>query len=237
MIFFLRKNRNFKFLRGFSQSLRFSSNNFDFVGSWPEEEKSKFLQDFRLLTDFVSESEEKEILNEVDPYLKRQKYEFDHWDDAIHGFRETERKHWYPKNKEILSRVMKVAFEDDKILPHIHVLDLDAAGIIKPHVDSVRYCGSTIAGLSLASDAIMRLIRIDETQYKDNSEYRNMNLGDKGYFVDVLLKQRSLYICSFTARYNFTHEILGQDVKVFNKSIPVEKKRRVSVICRNEPKI
>ena len=32
--------------------------------------------------DFVSEDEEGVLLKEVEPYLKRQKYQFDHWDDV-----------------------------------------------------------------------------------------------------------------------------------------------------------
>lgn len=32
--------------------------------------------------DFVSEEEEGMLLKEVEPYLKRQKYQFDHWDDV-----------------------------------------------------------------------------------------------------------------------------------------------------------
>lgn len=214
---------------------KFSTSCFDFVGEWPSNEKTQFVTDMQVLQDFITPAEEESLLNEVDPYLKRLKYEFDHWDDAIHGFRETERKAWYPANKEILGRVMTRAFSEEKVLPHIHVLDLAGEGVIKPHVDSVRFCGSTIAGLSLLSDAVMRLVRIDETQYKDNAEYRNLNLTGKGFFVDILLPRRSLYIMSFTARYNFTHEVLGKQVTCFKGDRAVDKGRRVSVICRNEP--
>lgn len=56
---------------------------------------------------------------------------------AIHGFRETERQHWYPHNKNIILKVNKLAF-DEEIMPYIHVLDLAANGVIKPHVDSSR---------------------------------------------------------------------------------------------------
>lgn len=56
---------------------------------------------------------------------------------AIHGFRETERKHWYPHNREVLERVRQVGF-DGEIMPYIHILDLAPQGLIKPHVDSTR---------------------------------------------------------------------------------------------------
>lgn len=32
--------------------------------------------------DFLTESEEKTLLDEIEPYLKRLRYEFDHWDDV-----------------------------------------------------------------------------------------------------------------------------------------------------------
>lgn len=32
--------------------------------------------------DFISESEEKSLLNEIEPYMKQLRYEFDHWDNV-----------------------------------------------------------------------------------------------------------------------------------------------------------
>lgn len=107
-----------------------------------------------IIEDFLTEPEEEALFAEVDPYMKRLRYEFDHWDDvslmqvyintfssrqqqAIHGFRETERQKWYPDNKKIIDRVNATAFIGS-ILPHIHVLDLADKGVIKPHVDSSR---------------------------------------------------------------------------------------------------
>lgn len=101
-----------------------------------------------------------------------------------------------------------VAFpEGSQLLGPVHVLDLDKEGYIKPHIDSVKvcvklfvqyhssvictlflfsmtvaffcqFCGSTIAGLSLLSDSIMRLV--PENNSTD--------------WVDLLLSRRSLYI-------------------------------------------
>lgn len=56
---------------------------------------------------------------------------------AIHGFRETERKHWYPHNRKIIEKIAEIAFKG-QIMPHIHILDLAENGVIKPHVDSSR---------------------------------------------------------------------------------------------------
>lgn len=61
------------------------------------------------------------------------------WLQAILGYRETERKNWTQKNKGILERVKQLAFSPDaSLLPYVHVLDLKASGVIKPHVDSVK---------------------------------------------------------------------------------------------------
>jgi alkylated DNA repair protein alkB homolog 7 len=77
-------------------------------------------------------------------------------------------------------------------------------GHIKPHVDSVRFCGNTIAGLSLLSDSVMRLIRTtesDEIAAKDQSsnDYSRTKFekDENAFYADVLLKRRSLYIMKY----------------------------------------
>ncbi|KAM6904421.1 alpha-ketoglutarate-dependent dioxygenase alkB homolog 7, mitochondrial [Xenentodon cancila] len=170
-------------------------------------------------TAFITEEEEAALLRELEPGLKKKRYEFDHWDDAIHGYRETERVRWGAACEEILNRVRSAAFaEGSPLLGPVHVLDLDKAGYIKPHIDSVKFCGSTIAGLSLLSDSIMRLVKEDSPNE----------------WLDLLLSRRSLYILRDQARYNFTHEILKDEDSVFNGQ-KVPRQRRISVICRNLP--
>ncbi|XP_004530451.1 alpha-ketoglutarate-dependent dioxygenase alkB homolog 7, mitochondrial [Ceratitis capitata] len=234
---------------------------FEFHGDWPVAEKQSFLKDMRLHTNFVSHEEENKLIEEIEPYMKRLHYEDAHWDDAIHGFRETERKQWYPHNRAVLERVRQIAF-DGEIMPYVHILDLAAAGVIKPHVDSTRYCGNTIAGISLLSDSVMRLVRVDERKYQQgqpveapagasenntaasvaqnaaepNDAYRNQPVTtlENNFYVDVLLRRRSMYIMSHTSRYNFSHEILANDVSSF-RGQHIKKDRRISIICRNEP--
>ena len=94
---------------------------------------------------------------------------------------------WSEENQKILQRVRQFAFdafsdtENTNLLSHIHILDLHEDGYIKPHVDAVRFCGNTIAGISLLSDAVMKL-----TNEKDKSKYGL-----------ALLKRRSLYIMRY----------------------------------------
>ncbi|XP_069110067.1 alpha-ketoglutarate-dependent dioxygenase alkB homolog 7, mitochondrial-like [Argopecten irradians] len=168
---------------------------------------------------FISPDEEQQLFNEIEPYMKRLRYEYDHWDGAIQGYRETERRKWTKKNEAVLKRVGDLAFPPDvQPLAHVHILDLSKDGHIKPHIDAVRFCGSTIAGLCLLSPCVMRLVH-DK---------------DKQRWADILLDRRSLYIMKDAARYDYTHEVLSNEESVFNGH-PVPKDRRISVIMRNEP--
>ncbi|KAJ0001019.1 hypothetical protein NQD34_006039 [Periophthalmus magnuspinnatus] len=168
---------------------------------------------------FITEEEEAALLKELEPGLKRKRYEFDHWDNAIHGYRETERVTWGPACAEVLNRVRSLAFPSDSpLLGPVHVLDLDQKGYIKPHIDSVKFCGSTIAGLNLLSASVMRLVKQDSPHE----------------WLDLLLPRYSLYIMREEARYDFTHEILKDEESVFNGQ-RVPRQRRISVICRNLP--
>eukprot|EP00058_Branchiostoma_floridae_P017143 XP_002602631.1 hypothetical protein BRAFLDRAFT_266169 [Branchiostoma floridae] len=171
---------------------------------------------------FISEEEEEILFKEVEPKLKRiLRYEFDHWDDAIHGYREIERSDWSEQSQPILQRLRRLAFPPGVAQLHlVHVLDLAKEGWIKPHVDSVKFAGNTIAGLSLLSPSVMRLVHSD----------------NKAWVADVLLKPRSLYIMRDAMRYDYTHEILKAEESKF-RGEEVPRNRRVSVICRNEPPV
>ncbi|XP_055317631.1 alpha-ketoglutarate-dependent dioxygenase alkB homolog 7, mitochondrial [Sitodiplosis mosellana] len=219
---------------------------FDFYDEWPADVKTEFVRDMILIEDFISEEEEEHLFAETKKTMKRMRYQYDHWDDAIHGYREMEKTDWWPENERIFERVRSKAFVAN-VLPHVHILDLAADGIIKPHVDSSRYCGTTIAGLSLLTDCIMRLKRVDENQHKQSreggddrkqsgnqskQEVNNLEKSEFSYFVDILLKRRSLYIMKDSARYKFSHEVLASKSKFMGNE--VVKDQRISIICRNQ---
>uniref|UniRef100_A0A8C4Q2I5 AlkB homolog 7 n=1 Tax=Eptatretus burgeri TaxID=7764 RepID=A0A8C4Q2I5_EPTBU len=172
----------------------------------------------RVCEEFVSPREEQILLEEVEPSFRKLKYQFDHWDDAIHGYREIEREKWGAEAAPLLHRVCETAFGTGReVSPLIHVLDLDAHGYIKPHVDSIKFCGNTIAGLSLLSTCIMRFV------HERTAEQ-----------MDVLLRRRSLYIMWDKVRYEFTHEILKNEESYYEgKHIP--RSRRIAIISRNFP--
>lgn len=66
----------------------------------------------------------------------------------------------------------------------------------------LQYCGTTIAGISLLSDSVMRLVRTDEKKYqqgKDSQDdYRSQpsdaEIKENKFYADVLLRRFSLYI-------------------------------------------
>lgn len=89
----------------------------------------------------------------------------------------------------------------------------------------------------------MRLVRVDEKKYQQQSgaDYRaqpsastDESPAKYDFFADILLPRYSLYIMRNSARFNFTHEILGNKDSQFNGT-PIVKDRRISIICRNEP--
>ncbi|NXH19424.1 ALKB7 dioxygenase, partial [Bucco capensis] len=167
---------------------------------------------------FVSRGEQEELLRELEPLLRRRPYQFDHWDGAICGYRETERWHWGAVGQAVLGRVAAAFPPEHPPQPLVHVLDLHPRGHVRPHVDSVKFCGCTIAGVSLLSPSVMRLVSCQAP----------------GQWLELLLEPGSLYILRGAARYDFTHEILPEEASFFGAQ-PVPRGRRVAIICRNAP--
>ncbi|XP_076756510.1 alpha-ketoglutarate-dependent dioxygenase alkB homolog 7, mitochondrial [Xylocopa sonorina] len=189
------------------------------IDTSPENWKVELVNTMQIIPNFVTVEEEKSLMEEIDPYMQKLRYEQSHWDDAIHSYRETERSKWNEKNTKIINKIREKAFPKGMSqIPLIHVLDLAKDGWIKPHVDSVRFCGEIIAGLSLLTDCVMRLQMIN----------------NEALYKDFLLPRRSLYIMSGAARYNYNHEIFKNEKSYFEgQHIP--KDRRISVICRSQP--
>lgn len=84
-------------------------------------------------------------------------------------------------------------------------------------------------------------MRLEQTteDHSASSDYRNQSTPTDEqkkslYSVKILLKRYSLYVMSHSARYDFTHEILKQE-ESFLRNQKIDKDRRISIICRNEP--
>jgi len=184
-----------------------------------EKVRSALVTDLLLYDDFVNQQEHDSLMKEIDRSFRRTKYQYDHWDGAICGFRETEKSRWQPENEVIVQRIRDVAFVGETFSPLTHVLDLAKDGSISPHIDSVKFCGSLISGLNLMSSAVMRFVHNE----------------DKGIVIDLLLPVLSLYVMKDSLRFDFTHEVLGEEFSYWNKR-HVPRERRVSILMRNEPR-
>ena len=183
---------------------------------------ANFLTDCTVRAEFVSEEEEAQLLAEIEPHMKRRRWEEAHWDQQIHLYREREQRSWSADNQRLIDRIWAASFADQRRRsPFVHVLDLHADGFIRPHLDEKRYCGPVISGLSLLSDSVMRLCH----QHEEMGQLCR---------ADVLLPRRSLYRLSGTARFEFTHAILANAESHF-RGQPVPRQRRISVICRELP--
>jgi alkylated DNA repair protein alkB family protein 7 len=111
-----------------------------------------------------------------------------------------------------------------------HAIHLKKEGLLTSHVDSIKFSGDIVAGVSLLSSSIMRLRpaspselagtaiveEVDDARNlkeageadNDNTENdRSKSIMDAGY-VDLFLPPRSLYVLSGVSRYMYTHEIL-----------------------------
>ncbi|KAL3110817.1 hypothetical protein niasHT_014754 [Heterodera trifolii] len=190
-------------------------------GQWPAEVLAKFLADCSVLGDFVSEEEETQLLDEVWPHMKRMRWEDEHWDGQIQRYREREQmlENWLPENQALIQRIWHTSFPAPfEPSPYVHILDLHQDGLISPHLDKSRYCGRVISGLSLLSASVMRM------------RHKSAELGPL-CVADLLLSRRSLYRLSGSARYDFTHALLGADESRFGTQT-VPRERRIALICR-----
>ncbi len=57
-------------------------NKFFFSPNWCEDSIRLLRNSFLIMTDFISTDQEESLFKEVEPHLKRQVYEKDHWDEV-----------------------------------------------------------------------------------------------------------------------------------------------------------
>lgn len=122
-----------------------------------------------------------------------------------------------------------------------HVIELAKTGELNAHVDSVRFSGDMVAGLSLQSASIMRLLvptaenkdgDVDQNNHDYHRDYEtnvvsapltgsssehgdNNNNSSNMSFVDLHLLPKSLYVLSGLSRYRYTHELLPDGATFF----------------------
>lgn len=166
--------------------------------------------DIRVIPDVITKTEEDLLRSYLSGQFDKMKFQEGHWDQVIVGYREKTIGNISELPRfvsGILGRVTKWLLLDGRPLLPIHALELQSTGFIAAHVDSVKFSGGVLAGLSLFSDAVMRLRPARDHVALD-------------CVVDLMLPARSLYVLTGAARYDWTHEIqagmccFGLDVAV-----------------------
>jgi len=223
----------------------------------------------------VSERETDALVQDIQLRMKRRRYEKGHWDAVITHHKEIEMP--LPSEVSIggggggahsLSDLSVAAInrirhqlEEKYFGPEgrtkdrlpiqwipCHGIDLKKEGQLTAHVDSVRYSGLIVAGLSLLSSSIMRLRPAAEYNNNDDGTAGKQHLyepkaseAQDDRHVDLYLPPRSLYVLSGVSRYEYTHELLpdGSAFEMLSSAggaadtIAVPRDRRISVIFRD----
>lgn len=184
--------------------------------------------------EIISPSESEILISDIVQRTCRKRYQKGHWDSVISGYKEVEFAEDSLSNvsQQVISRIRHFLerkhfnnrdgdVHNINWLP-VHGIELKEDGYLKPHVDSVKFSGDIVAGLSLLSPSIMRLKKEDSS---DDSH------------VDLLLLPSTLYVLSGESRYRYTHELLDSGVEFCsdldeNSSI-IHRCKRISLIFRD----
>lgn len=136
-----------------------------------------------------------------------------------------------PRLPQILERTRQLLTESHLFYEPIswlpcHAIDLKKEGELNAHVDSVKFSGDLVAGISLLSSSVMRL-----TPHEDGGT------PVLDGHVDLLLPPLSLYVLTGVGRYRYSHELL-KDQAIFNSpegdtTTRVERGDRLSIIFRD----
>lgn len=177
---------------------------------------------FKVLPNFISDDEHDRLLKDANSFLAKKSFLNDHFDGVITGYREGLMNLSQADNLVELSKRVYNHFPkpSSPLIPSVHFIELQKNGSIGKHVDSIKFSGNVVAGISLQSDCVMHLYPV--------------NGGENIHsfpLVDVLLPKKSLYIMSDEARYHWAHSIPSGEPTFLTKSVPRE--RRISMIFRN----
>lgn len=207
---------------------------------------------------FLTDDEARSLAKEASRRLKRRRFEEGHWDAVIKKYREVEmttpREQMMQQSDD---RIPLFAQVIDDVRRHLtnnhfksncgnvrwlpcHAIDLSAEGELSAHVDSVKFSGEIVAGVSLLSDSIMRLRpSSDEWNGEQNNATTNGPISEKDGYVDLYLPRLSLYVLSGMSRFYYTHELLPSGSTFEfpevcgDRHIDVLRDRRLSIIFRD----
>ena len=199
---------------------------------------------FHLIPNFITEQEENILIKHLDPLLSKRRYQGTHWDDVIQSYKEiildndllNDHKIFSLINQRMIDFIITNKLSNNNKFQFPHVVDLSSEGHIGAHVDSIKFSGSIVAGLSLNSSRILRLEHDNNYGNDDDNDSYSIFAGE------VILEPRSLYILSGPLRYNFSHQILGKKspknlptlINSNNCNYDSNFDRRISVVIRDE---
>lgn len=161
------------------------------------------------------------------------RYEEGHWDAVITKYKEVELadasmedariQPIFERTRQLLEK-NHITYQPISWLP-CHAIDLKKDGELNAHVDSVKFSGDLVAGISLLSHSIMRL-----------APHVDGGGPVLDGHVDLHLPPLSLYALTGVARYRYSHQLL-EDQSTFTSSngetTTVERDHRLSVIFRD----
>ena len=167
--------------------------------------------------DFLTADEQDALIDAIKARLKGTGYERDHWDAVIDRYREREMLAIDDDLAEAAVEKVRAFLRSEQgvtsFLPP-HCIDLAAdGGVIRPHIDSIKFSGRVVAGLSLVSAATMVLAEADPATGEPRPGARESELR---------LAPGSLYVLADESRYEFAHAITPEG-------------RRLSLILRDAP--
>ena len=109
-------------------------------------------------------------------------------------------------------------------------------------MDSVKFSGGIVAGLSLLSTRIVRLTLVNEDdlqEYRTSDVFKShphqkVELTSLPPVIEFVAPPRSLYILSGECRYIYEHSILTSNKTDLFTDLDFEVSRRMSLITRDE---
>jgi alkylated DNA repair protein alkB family protein 7 len=208
--------------------------------------------------DIINDAESDSLVRDIWKRMKRKRWEKGHWDAVISYYKETELEICSGSNtnqiqalspssvraiERIRNQIFRSRFAEHQNISWlpVHAIHLHKDGILSAHVDSVKFSGTVVCGLSLLSDCIMRLRPACPNESPDSSDHDNITSSEHvnglgNDYVDLFLPPRSLYILSGASRYRYTHEILPSGARFrisYQNDIIVNRNDRLSLIFRD----
>lgn len=195
---------------------------------------------------FLSEEEGQSLVKEVSKRMKRRRFEDGHWDSVISKYREIELAtpnevdsdtalshesyaQSIQRTRDLLKSYASPQLANQMTWLPCHAIDLSKDGSLDAHVDSVKFSGEIVAGISLLSDSIMRLRPANGEWLDDTSD------KSSGGYVDLYLPKLSLYCLHGMSRFHYSHELIpsGSVYQLNGTDVHVTRERRLSIIFRD----